>query len=226
MNAQRLVWPAVLACLPPLGCSNSTHLLADAEGGSSAGGAPYVTGGTFDGAGGSYSSGGEPSAAGGDSSSSGGSPTTSAGGTAGTATDLPPGFEGARSIVLSQTTCAEYVTDYLLVLDRLEWNDDQTGGRYHYAMFRCEQQVCGYLQNTGATYQLLIQPCEMHPGIGDYSRCDCYYTLEFATPTGAETVEVWRRWDELVSPTEPVFIGTLSRTDAAPLGSGGTPGTT
>lgn len=81
--------------------------------------------------------------------------------------------------------------------------------QYEKAHFRCEQDVEGFFRVEGEVLDVLVQPTVMHPV--SVAGCDCAYGITFSVePLAAGTFQatLYRRWDGLNSPNEPVEIGS------------------
>ncbi len=130
---------------------------------------------------------------------------------AGCAPDLPPDWYGAELITtFDQSECAEgdpygpHVED-IFAAGRPGAVDIEYVG----AHFRCAQELAGYWMEDGAEIEVLVQPLEMDPR--EVAGCDCLYDLWMRVePVEADTwtVHLWRRWDNLNDPNDPVAIGT------------------
>lgn len=125
--------------------------------------------------------------------------------------ELPAGWAGAQRIGdFRQTACGG---------SALEPHDERievTAGRgallvdYSDAHFRCEQQVEGFVRGSAGSLDLLVQPVDMHPA--SVARCDCLYEITLALeglPPGDHAVTLYRRWDALNQPNDPVEIQTV-----------------
>lgn len=78
---------------------------------------------------------------------------------------------------------------------------------YQEAHFRCEQEVEAWSLLEGDTLSILVQPIDMNPR--NIAMCDCLYDIDITVeglPAGALTVDLYRRWDEINDPNDPVFI--------------------
>lgn len=123
------------------------------------------------------------------------------------APDLPAGWEDATLIKdFSQNECVgdpygEYTSTVTasLVGQGTEVTADQVP-------FRCAQDVEGYLRWEGPLAQILIQPVDMNPTA--VAGCDCLYRLDMGLEEPADEVAVWRRWDNINDPNDPVEVGT------------------
>jgi hypothetical protein len=62
-------------------------------------------------------------------------------------------------------------------------------------MLRCGQQACAYAIEQGNTAKLLVQPCDMHPGMVDKCACTTEVSLELDEEAIAQ-VELWLRPDD------------------------------
>jgi hypothetical protein len=80
---------------------------------------------------------------------------------------------------------------------------------YEEAHFRCEQDVEGYFKVAGGKLDILVQPIDLHPTA--VASCDCGYNITFTvTPIPAGTLEttLYRRWDAVGTPNDPVQIAS------------------
>jgi hypothetical protein len=87
--------------------------------------------------------------------------------------------------------------------------------KYGHAPFRCEQDVEGFVRQTGNALDVLIQPIDMNPR--QPTSCDCLYELGMTLPAragrykpGEYTLTVYRRWDNVVTDNHPVQVNTRS----------------
>jgi hypothetical protein len=81
--------------------------------------------------------------------------------------------------------------------------------RYLDAHFRCEQSVEGFLRESGSAVDLLVQPIDMNPT--SVAMCDCLYEIVMIVKplaAGQHDVTLYRRWDAINEPNDPVLIGT------------------
>ncbi len=84
---------------------------------------------------------------------------------------------------------------------------------YREAHFRCEQPVEAFARRGAATLDILVQPENMSPGI--VAGCDCLYDVSFTVgglSAGEVAVTLYRRWDDLSSPNDPVLVGSATAT--------------
>ncbi len=81
--------------------------------------------------------------------------------------------------------------------------------------FRCQQSLCAYVMDSGATTRVLVQPCDLHPT--NVVRCDCLYDVTFTLPARADrtAVDVYKRFDFYGATTPP----TPSLAAMAPVGA-------
>ncbi len=120
-------------------------------------------------------------------------------------TDLPEGWEDAAPIEdFSQKACdgspyEEYETTVTAAPEgdatRFEWEN---------AHFRCAQDVEGFYRFDGPLLQVLVQPVDMHPSV--VAGCDCLYNIDFSVEGADDGWELWRRWDALNEPNDPVLV--------------------
>ncbi|MGK3987829.1 hypothetical protein WME99_32610 [Sorangium sp. So ce136] len=125
--------------------------------------------------------------------------------------DLPEGWEDAEAIEgLTQSECMASAYDET-VKETLAATTESGAVRLDYraAHFRCDQEVEGFVRTAGGKVEVLVQPTEMDPGA--VAGCDCRYdigmTLE-GLGKGAVAVELYRRWDNLNEPNDPVKVGS------------------
>ncbi|WP_437661923.1 hypothetical protein [Sorangium sp. So ce1182] len=125
--------------------------------------------------------------------------------------DLPEGWEDAEAIEgLTQSECRASAYDET-VKETLAATPESGAVRLDYraAHFRCDQKVEGFVRTAGGKAEVLVQPTEMDPGA--VAGCDCLYdigmTLE-GLGKGAVAVELYRRWDNLNEPNDPVKVGS------------------
>src|SRR5262249_34781658 len=125
--------------------------------------------------------------------------------------DLPAGWEGAERIAdFSQNACSgdsfgETVHEKVVVAAlngsvRVEYDD---------AQFRCNQNVEGFARTSSGGLDVLVQPVDMDPT--EVARCDCLYDVSMTIDglaTGATKVGVYRRWDNINTPNDPVRVGS------------------
>jgi hypothetical protein len=122
--------------------------------------------------------------------------------------DLPPDWEDAEPVAaLVQTECGG--DPYEGADERLE--AEGGGGEvslsYREAHFRCEQEVEAFYLLEGDTLSVLVQPIDMDPGA--VAGCDCLYDVDITVDgleVGALNVALFRRWDNLNDPNDPVAI--------------------
>jgi hypothetical protein len=118
--------------------------------------------------------------------------------------DLPPDWEGAQSLPVDQSGCTgeAFMTGAgKLVLMR---DMGRLRATYVQAPFRCEQRLCAYRLDDGASgARVLVQPCDMSPSA--VSRCSCLYSVGFdvAGVEPGRAVALHRRWDRYGVSTEP-----------------------
>lgn len=124
--------------------------------------------------------------------------------------DLPEGWEDATAIEgLTQSECKASAYDET-VKETLSATPERGAVRLDYgaAHFRCEQEVEGFVRIAGSKVDVLVQPVDMAPGA--VAGCDCLYDIGMTIAglsKGAVSVELYRRWDNLNEPNNPVKIG-------------------
>jgi hypothetical protein len=128
--------------------------------------------------------------------------------------DLPDGWEDARPVdELRQAACAG--SPYEGYDERVEGSLDASplNIAVRESSFRCEQDVEGFYRVRGGTLDLLIQPIDMNPNV--VAGCDCLYDIEMSIALEVDlapsAASVYRRWDNLNEPNDPVLVGTLTR---------------
>ena len=84
---------------------------------------------------------------------------------------------------------------------------------YAYAPFRCQQNVEGFVRETGNALDILVQPVDMNPQ--QPTTCSCLYDLGLTLPAragsykaGDYTLTVYRRWDNVITDNPVVTVGT------------------
>ena len=124
------------------------------------------------------------------------------------APDLPAGWEDAEPIAdFHQAACeGDPYGKFEPTVSAAE-SDGGLAITYDKAVFRCEQDVEGFYKLDGDTVSVLVQPIDMNPSI--VAGCDCLYTLDMGVEATGATVEMWRRWDNLNDPNDPVLIDTV-----------------
>jgi hypothetical protein len=92
-----------------------------------------------------------------------------------------------------------------------------TGGtidiNYAHAPFRCQQNVEGFVRETGNALDVLVQPVDMNPA--QPTTCSCLYDLGLTLPAragsykpGEYTLTIHRRWDNVVAENPLVPVST------------------
>jgi hypothetical protein len=129
---------------------------------------------------------------------------------------LPADWTGASALTIEQSQC-KGSADGAMVTSTLDVTDK--GGTLAVTVkdvsFRCQQSLCAYATDSGATTRVLVQPCDLHPT--NVVRCDCLYDVTFTLPARADrtAVEVYKRFDFYGATTPPT--PTLAVT--APVGA-------
>jgi hypothetical protein len=93
-------------------------------------------------------------------------------------------------------------------------NDGSIDVSYAHAAFRCQQDVEGYVRQDGEAIDVLVQPINLNPVF--LSKCDCQYDVAMTIPAakrgrypaGAYRLSVYRRWDNVNEPNDPLEIGS------------------
>jgi hypothetical protein len=128
------------------------------------------------------------------------------------AADLPVGWESAKPVAdLIQLECSG--SPYSNTNERVDFNAgrEKLGIEYREAHFRCVQDVEGFFREVGSEIDVLVQPIDMNPQ--SVAACDCLYDITILlepVTSGAHDVALYRRWDHLNDPNEPVRIGGAS----------------
>ena len=127
--------------------------------------------------------------------------------------DLPKGWDGASRVTqFVQEVCAGSEN---FANERAAFTGDVNAVSISYeeAHFRCEQDVEGYFKTTDDTLDILVQPIDMHPTA--VAGCDCGYNITFTVTSlsaGTRQTTLYRRWDAMNEPNDPVQIATGSVT--------------
>jgi hypothetical protein len=135
--------------------------------------------------------------------------------------DLPAGWHGARQLPVAQSACLGG-PDGQAELGLSPGEGGSLAARFSTSLFRCGQRACAYVLEAAPTTKLLVQPCEMNPGM--VARCACTSDVMVVLPaSSARTrVELWLRPDnygQTVS-NPPVLVDTAP---VAPACQGGNP---
>ncbi len=129
--------------------------------------------------------------------------------------DLPAGWEDAEPVSsLVQAECdgdpyegSNEMVDATPGIDAVDVS-------YTEAHFRCAQDVEAFYLLEGDVLSILVQPIDMDPGA--VAGCDCLYDIDLSVDvetTTPLTVELYRRWDNINDPNDPVYIGTAAVED-------------
>lgn len=124
--------------------------------------------------------------------------------------NLPEGWEDARRVPdFTQSDCDGSPYDTAQAepeLTATEGGDGALAVSAEPLTFRCAQDVEGFWKESGGLGELLVQPKDMHPSA--VAGCDCLYRIDARVQTdGVDTVAVWRRWDDLNEPNDPIKVG-------------------
>ncbi|HEX6766960.1 MAG TPA: hypothetical protein VF103_15800 [Polyangiaceae bacterium] len=126
------------------------------------------------------------------------------------AADLPSDWQGAERVTnLMQLDCEGSPLEGSNERATFLPGDGSLGVQYEEAHFRCQQDVEGFFKDEGETLDILVQPNEMHPT--SVARCDCLYDITMAIEplgAGSRQVTLFRRWDDINEPNDPVQIGS------------------
>lgn len=134
-------------------------------------------------------------------------------GCAGTDADLPAGWEDAARIEsLVQHECKSGSAIESPEGVRFAAGPQDLEVAYDHAHFRCEQKVEGFVRESAAAIELLVQPVEMDPSA--VAGCDCRYDIAIRLPirSGRYVAKLYRRWDNINDPNLPVAIGESTLT--------------
>jgi hypothetical protein len=132
---------------------------------------------------------------------------------------LPADWIGARALTIGQSQC-KGSADGTTVTPTIDAID--TGGMLAVTIndlsFRCQQSVCAYVMDSGATTRVLVQPCDLHPT--NVTRCDCLYDVTFKLQMRVDrtAIDVYKRFDFYGAPTPP----TPALAATAPVGASAT----
>lgn len=130
------------------------------------------------------------------------------------AEDLPTGWAGALQVSdLIQVECATGTMDFANESATFTTGASSLAVAYEEAHFRCEQDVEGFYKIANDALDILVQPIDMHPDA--VAGCDCPYGITFTVkPLEAGTLQatLYRRWDGLNTPNDPVEIATAQVT--------------
>ncbi|AUX34148.1 hypothetical protein SOCE836_063160 [Sorangium cellulosum] len=125
--------------------------------------------------------------------------------------DLPEGWEDAEAIEgLTQSECTASAYD-TTVKETLAATPERGAVHIDYGAghFRCAQEVEGFVRIAGGKVGVLVQPVDMDPSA--VAGCDCRYDIGMTIKglsKGAVAVDLYRRWDNLNEPNDPVKIGS------------------
>ncbi|HKU45166.1 MAG TPA: hypothetical protein VJR89_43700 [Polyangiales bacterium] len=123
--------------------------------------------------------------------------------------DLPAGWEAAERVEgLMQAPCGgSALRDDLPETLGVSAGEGAAAVRYDHAHFRCVQDVEAYVKRANRALDVLVQPIDMHPDA--VAGCDCLYDISMSVPAprGDYTLTLYRRWDSVNTPNEPVKIG-------------------
>jgi len=127
------------------------------------------------------------------------------------APDLPAGWEDAEPIAdLMQNPCADSaLASELKDTLRANVEGNTIVLAYDHAHFRCVQDVEAFAKRSEHALEVLVQPVEMHPHV--VAGCDCLYdiNMRLESAPGALDITLYRRWDALNEPNDPVSIGSV-----------------
>jgi len=128
-------------------------------------------------------------------------------------TDLPAGWEDAQPVDdLSQSACkgSPYDTGFT---EAMTASAGSPGLRVvgEPLAFRCEQDVEAFYKVNGEAVDVLVQPVNMNPKV--VAGCDCTYKVDMGIGVDPPAeVTLYRRWDAINDPNEPVEVGSASVT--------------
>lgn len=123
--------------------------------------------------------------------------------------DLPEGWEDAEAVddfVQEDCDGSPYDTGWSEAMSA--WAAEPglrvAGDPLH---FRCEQEVEAFYKVAGDAVDVLVQPRDMDPKV--VAGCDCLYRVEAGIPEAPPaTVTLYRRWDAINDPNDPVLVGS------------------
>jgi hypothetical protein len=128
--------------------------------------------------------------------------------------DLPDGWDKAARVKgFAQEKCPGSDMDFTGESATFAGGVGNIGVVYQDAHFRCEQNAEGFFKVEGDAVDMLVQPLDMDPK--STAGCDCAYTITFLVepvPAGAHPTTLYRRWDNITQPNDPVPISTASVT--------------
>lgn len=128
--------------------------------------------------------------------------------------DLPAGWEDAKRVSdFTQADCdgSPYDSDVPDVTVTAEADATSVTVSAEPLPFRCAQDVEGFWKASGGAVDLLVQPIDMNPSA--VAGCDCLYRIDATIESpGAESVTVWRRWDNMNDPNDPFQAGEATVT--------------
>lgn len=131
--------------------------------------------------------------------------------------DLPDGWTDAKHIErFQQAQCSGASPGGPPETIEAAANDGSIDITYAHAEFRCQQDVEGFLRQTGEAIDILVQPINLNPPF--VARCDCQYDIAITIPAakrdrypaGTYRLAVYRRWDYINKPNDPVEVGSAS----------------
>lgn len=124
------------------------------------------------------------------------------------APDLPEGWEDAEPIAdFTQSGCGGDPYEDSEPVVSATATDGSVDVAWDNAHFRCSQDVEGFYKTDGDALSVLVQPIDMHPS--SVAKCDCLYAIDMGVPVAATSVTVWRRWDAINDPNDPVEMTTV-----------------
>lgn len=126
----------------------------------------------------------------------------------GDSNDLPDGWGGAAPVKsLVQEECSNGDMDFSNESASYTGGVGSIGVVYQDAHFRCVQKVEGFFKTAGDAVDILVQPIDMDPS--SVAACDCGYKITFLVEpvtAGSHTATLYRRWDNITQPNQPVPI--------------------
>ena len=122
--------------------------------------------------------------------------------------DLPDGWDQAvRVKSFAQAVCPGSDMTFSDEGASFSGGAGNIGVVYKQAHFRCEQKVEGFWKAAGDAVDILVQPIDMNPAA--VAMCDCGYDITFVVDpvsAGLHTATLYRRWDAINHPNDPVLI--------------------
>jgi hypothetical protein len=126
-----------------------------------------------------------------------------------TGANLPGGWETAERVEeLRQAPCGgSALADNTPETFEATAAESGIAVAYDHAHFRCVQDVEAFVRRANGELDLLVQPIDMSPQA--VAGCDCLYdiAMQVPAPRGDYKLKLFRRWDSLNQPNDPIAIG-------------------